>query len=342
MGKPKARGNGQGTAIKRGAGWEARVVIGWKKNKENTKSLPVVKSKGGFKTKKEALAYCSYLKLTISRPEKAPSLKHYWDAYQTSLEKLSKEKQVAYKIAWNKMESIWYRQIDTLSVTELRTLVEEKAATYYPARDMKVVLTHLFKMAGADQWVDKSVPEYIELPQLKEKERTPFTAEEQKNIWKAYEDGNKDAAIPLIMIYTGMMTGELRKLSTEMIDLKNKKISGVGMKTKVRRDADIYLATSIVPVLQDIMADRIGLLYPGSENVFYKRYYEVLEAAGCRKLSPYSCRHTTATALAIDENIAPQTIKKVMRWSTAKMLDRYAHPKEEDASAAVERIGAGL
>lgn len=240
------------------------------------------------------------------------------------------------------MESIWYRQIDTLSVTELRALVEEKAATYYPARDMKVVLTHLFKMAGADQWVDKSVPEYIELPQLKEKERTPFTAEEQKKLWKAYEDGNKDAAIPLIMIYTGMMTGELRKLSTEMIDLKNKKISGVGMKTKVRRDADIYLATSIVPVLQDIMADRIGLLYPGSENVFYKRYYEVLEAAGCRKLSPYSCRHTTATALAIDENIAPQTIKKVMRWSTAKMLDRYAHPKEEDASAAVERIGAGL
>ena len=82
-----------------------------------------------------------------------------------------------------------------------------------------------------------------------------------------------------------------------------------------------------------------GRLFTASEDQWRKDYYDALEAAKCRRLQPYSCRHTTATALAIDKNIAPQTITKVMRWSTSKMLDRYAHPDTQDAQAAVDQIG---
>ena len=71
---------------------------------------------------------------------------------------------------------------------------------------------------------------------------------------------------------------------------------------------------------------------------FYALYYDALTRAGCRRLTPYSCRHTTATALAVTENIAPQTVRKIMRWSTTKMLDRYAHPSDTDAAAAVESL----
>ena len=67
-------------------------------------------------------------------------------------------------------------------------------------------------------------------------------------------------------------------------------------------------------------------------------YYNALAAAGCRRLEPYSCRHTTATALAIDRSIAPQVVKRVMRWSTTRMLDRYAHPDTEDALQAVDSL----
>ena len=67
-----------------------------------------------------------------------------------------------------------------------------------------------------------------------------------------------------------------------------------------------------------------------------------LEAAGCRRLTPYSCRHTTATALAVTKNIAPQTVKKVMRWSTARMLDRYAHPDNDAALAAVNTLSKAV
>ena len=339
MGKPKTRGNGQGTAIKRGNTWEARVVVGYHLNAEGTKLVDIRKTKGGFKTKREALAYCPILKQSVERPKKSPTLEYYWKSYEkTSLQELSATKQTSYRIAWNRLKSLHLREISSISVTELKNVVKDNTSTYYPARDMKVLLNHLYKLAGADRWVDKSLPEYIVLPKLEETEREPFTPEEQQLLWKEYEAGNQDAAIPLIMIYTGMMPGELMQLTTDMIDIENKRIVGAGLKTDVRKTSVIYLSSSILPIIQDVIENKTGKVFRYNKDNFYKRYYTALAAAGCRKLTPYSCRHTTATALAIDENIAPQTIKKVMRWTTSKMLDRYAHPGDDDAAAAVESM----
>ena len=338
MHKPKTRGNGQGTAYKRGRTWQARIVIGWKLIGDPPHNTPIYKTKDGFRTKREALEYCAVLRTSQGKPSVAPTLLNYWDTYSgNEMESLSDSKRTAYKIAWNKLKPIHTRRVDSLSVTDLRNVVSGK--TYYPARDMKVLLGHLFDLAGADGWVNKDLPDYIILPKLNEKERQPFTEEEQAALWKAYEEGNKDAAIPLIMIYTGMMTGELRRLTAEMIDYDKRLIIGVGLKTKVRKQSAVYLPNNIIPILQDIATS--GRLFGCSEKIFYDRYYAALEAAGCRKLSPYSCRHTTATALAVTENIAPQTIQKVMRWSSTRMLDRYAHPDDSDAKAAVDRLQKG-
>lgn len=339
MPKPRMRGNGTGTAFKRGRTWTARVVIGWKIDGDPPHSIPIYRSKGGFASKKEALAYCEKLRVQQEKPKNAPNVEFYWTAYRDGeMQKLSDSKQTAYRIAWAKMESIWYRHIDSLSVADLRKLVSEKAPTFYPARDMKTLISHLYKLAGAEGWVNKDIPEYILLPSLNETERQPFTEDEQAALWKAYESGCKDAAIPLIMIYTGMMTGEMRRLKADMVDFENRQIIGVGLKTKVRKEAAVYLPSSILPLLQEAAAGKTGLIWDCSENAFYALYYDALAAAGCRKLSPYSCRHTTATALAITEGIAPQTIKKLMRWSTTKMLDRYAHPDDTAALEAIESL----
>ena len=335
----KSRGNGQGTAYRRGPTWTSRVVIGWKLLGDPPHKCPVYATKGGFRTKRDALAYCDKLLSGIEKPRIAPSLEHYWDTYKAGkYMKLSASKQTAYTIAWDKMSSIRLRPVDVLTVADLQALIAKKAPTYYPARDMKVLLTHLYRIAAAEGWVSQSLPDLITLPALNETERLPFTEDEQTALWTAYEHGCMDAAIPLIMIYTGMMTGEMRRLKVEMIDFDNKKIVGVGLKTKVRKESAVYFPSQILPVLQDVTANRIGLVWPISEDEFYRRYYNALSMAGCRKLTPYSCRHTTATALAVTENIAPQTIKKLMRWSTTRMLDRYAHPDDDAAAAAIESL----
>ena len=342
--RAKSRGNGTGCAYYDPVHryWIAQVIDGYREPEDKTKQLiPIKRTKSGFKRREDALAYCSELKNGQQKPAEAPYLKTYWETYKKgAYEALSASKQQAYRTAWKKLSSIENTRIDQLMVADLQQLVSEKCNSYYTARDVRTLLISLFRIAAAEGYVRQEIPTFIQLPQLQETEQTPFSEVEQKALWKRYEDGDIRAAVPLLMIYTGMMPGEAMKLRVDQIDLEGHRIRGAGMKTKVRKESDIVLAETIIPLVQDLIdhAQPSGYLWKRVEPEWYANYHDVLKAAGCRDLPPYSCRHTTATALAITEGIAPQTVKKVMRWSTARMLDRYAHPDQNDALAAVNQI----
>ena len=340
-GRTKSRGNGTGTAFKRGSTWTAQVVYDRVYVADDKPMKKLTRSKGGFKTRDEALLYCRTLKEGPQKATLAPTLEHYWETYKDgAYTVLSPSKQQAYRTAWKKLESISTTRIDQLTVSDLQKLVSEKCSSYYTTRDVRTLLISLFRIAAAEGYANKDIPTFIQLPSLEEKEQTPFSQTEQAALWKLYESGDLRAAAPLLMIYTGMMPGEAMALRVEQIDLPGRRIHGAGMKTKVRKQTDIVLADQIVPLLQDLMdhAQPSGYIWKRVEDEWYANYYAALEAAGCRRLTPYSCRHTTATALAVTKNVAPQTVTRIMRWSTAKMLDRYAHPDQKDALKAVNRI----
>ena len=347
--RTKSRGNGTGTAFKRGSTWTAQVVVGYEDlppfnldNPENQRPRKkITRSKGGFKTREAALQYCPILKAGQQKPKEVPTLEHYWKTFEDGhYASLGDSKKYAYKAAWKRLEPISQTRMDQLTVAGLQQLVSEKCKTYNTARDVKTLLTALFRTAAAEGYVNKDIPSFIQLPKLEETERIPFSDTEQAALWKLYESGDIRAAAPLLMIYTGMMPGEAMKLRVDQIDLDGHRIHGAGMKTKVRKQTDIVLAEAIIPLVQDLIdhAQPSGFIWKRNEDAWYADYYAALDAAGCRRLTPYSCRHTTATALAITEGIAPQTVKKIMRWSTTAMLDRYAHPDQKDALTAVNRL----
>lgn len=339
--KGRTRPNGSGTAYKRGKTWTACVVVGWKP-REGQSALPIYRTKGGFLTKREALEFCATLK--NSQPKKhTPTLAAYWQTYSAGeLAQTSKSHRVAYEIAWRKLSALHYRPVDQITVAELRETVSAVASTHYTVRDCKQLLTRLFELAAADGFANKDLPSFIVVPKLEERERQTFTEDEQRNLWRLYESGDIRAAVPLLMICTGMMPGEMQSLRIEHIDLAAHKIIGVGMKTKVRKESPVYLPNDSIPIVEDLIAHAqpSGYIFPRNEDKWYLLYYNVLQDAGCRRLEPYCCRHTTATRLAITENIAPQTVQRMMRWSTSKMLDRYAHPDESAVISAANSITA--
>ena len=334
------RGNGQGTAYKRGKKWEG-CRPGYQYTDENGNHR-VRPRKCGFATKREALEWAS-VKTVVDIH--SPKVIELWEQYRDNdLPKLGASKQTAYKIARKHLEPLMGMEIHLVTLEDIQKTVNASCPTYYPARDCKQLLKNLYKLAAADGWVNGSLPDYILLPERNERERQPFTIDEQRAIWASYEAGNADAALPLVMIYTGMMPGELQQLRPEMIDWKARRIVGAGLKTKVRRESPIWIPDGLVPVLRDLVdasTSESGYILPRNESAFYARYYAALERAGVRRLEPYSCRHTTATALAIDNGVAPQTIQRIMRWSTTRMLDRYAHPDDATAQATVSGIIPG-
>lgn len=265
----------------------------------------------------------------------------YWEIYSKGdMLQISKGKQSAYRTAWKKLKAIHDVRVDAITVDLLRKTVSDACKTFDTAKDCKSMLSNLFGLAAADRFADRDLPSFIILPSHEERETEPFTDEEQEKIWAMYEKGDLRAAAHLLMIFSGLMPGEAMKLRVDQIDLENKVILRAGMKTKVRKQTPIVIADCILPVVEDLIAHARpnGYIWKQVEKDWYDSYYALLEDAGCRRLAPYSCRHTTATALAVDSKVAPQTIRKIMRWSTVRMLDRYAHPDASDALNGVNQI----
>lgn len=334
----RMRGNSTGSAYKRGKTWTVAVTVG----RYETGAYKRLR-KGGFKTKREALEYVPVLKGDESAAPR--NLTYYYESWlKSDAPKLSTSKQTAYKVAWKRMESISHLPVKKLTIVQLRDLVADEAPTHYPARDMKSLLSHLLKLAIADQQILVNMANYITLPDPVAAKPEPRTDAEVKIIWQAYSDGDVVAAYLLLMIYTGMMPGELCACTKGMIDFEGRKIVGAGLKTEVRKNTPIVLPDLILPVIERIFTytqegDDQRILYTDRCS-FYDAYHEFNHKYGIRDLPMYSCRHTTATALAVGTDVAPSIIQKIMRHSKFSTTQHYIHPDTTDALAGINKLSA--
>ena len=343
--KHPKRANGLGSVYydARSKRWIAQWVTGRKYSGTGLQTkISFSYKRKSFQSRTAALKHVQKMEEeAAARPEFTVS--YYYTAMKAArIDKLSKDKQTAYRIAYDRIKKIHGKAVKDLTLPEMQEIVDSECSTYYPAHDIRTLLNGVFKRAAQDdRQINVNLPHLIELPPLEEEEVDPYTEEEQLMLWYSYEAGNEDAAIPLIMIYTGMMTGEMRKLTKDMIDLERREIgNSVGLKTKERKKRVVLIPDDIVPVLEDVIAKAPeNHLFPTKDDNFYNHYYKALEVAGItRHLTPYSCRHTTATVLAVHENVAPQVLQRVMRWKSTKMADRYVTPTEKDARKAINRI----
>lgn len=332
-----SRPNGTGSVYRRGKTWECAVTLGYVID-DNGKRRAIRPTKGGFKTKKEAMEYIPTLRNAPVR--KVPNLSELYELYKASkkYQKLGASRKEKYDIAWKKLEKLWFCKIDELTTFDLQNAVDSNADTYYPARDLKDLLSKLYQTAMPDEFVKTNLSDYIELPDLNAKEQKPFHTDEIAKLWTDYTGGNWWTGYILLMIYTGMMPGELLDARKSHIDWEGKQIVGAGKKTAKRRETPIVLADMILPVLTDLCEHTSGdKLIRINKDRFYDTYYEVLERTGCRRLPPYSCRHTAATELAL-ENIPISVIQKIMRHARYSTTEKYIHVSIDPMLEAVNKL----
>ena len=318
--KKHRRNNGMGYVYKRGKTYTLEVSR--YSHGERTRI-----TKGGFKTVAEASAYAVELQKLDSAP-KAETLSSLWHTYsEAKMQKLSQNKQSAYKRAFTRAKSIKNKDIKTITIQHLQSIVNS-IKTFYPAREFKDLMSHLFKMAQAEQLVSTNLAQFITLPHLEEKEAEHFTVEEVEQIWNAYKSGERFAGYILLMIYTGMMPAELQALNIDMIDIINRRIDGAGKKTTTRKKKPIVLPEAIVPVVQDLCANaKDGKFLPMSKDKFYETFKPTLVKIGVRPLNAYACRHTTGTL-----SVGDITKKKeLMRHASITTTQRYTHASAADA-----------
>lgn len=166
--RPRTRPNGTGTAYKRGSTWTAQVTVGIKRDPDTGRVQQVRRTKGGFKTKREALEFCQQL-ANAAMPKKHVTFGDLWEQYEkTKFRQLSASKQCGYRTALKRIGDMIYTRIDAVTIADLQGLVD--GLTFYCAQDIKSILRHMYRIAMMQGWASRDLSEYIVLPPKNETE----------------------------------------------------------------------------------------------------------------------------------------------------------------------------
>ena len=335
----KKRGNGQGTVYKRPSGtWAVQVTLGY--YIQDGKMKRKTAQKYGFKTKKDAINYVQAL-YAPSEKSKVITLSELWELFQNDLSSLSASKQTAYRTAWKRIEPlVSYRTIDSFTVPELQELTDNTAPTFHTRREIKILLSQLFKIAIRDDYIDKNRAEHIKLPAHETAERTIFTAEEKQKLWNAFENTHSLAIGGMLaMLYTGMRPGELLKMRIENVHLDEHFMTG-GIKTKKGKNRKIIIPDKLIPVIEYLMqhSNRGKLLYYNPVNDFYVEWKDERSKLGMREeLVPYCCRHTYVTNLTA-LNVSPAMLQELVGHEDYDTTLIYTHLSIEDRLNEVNKL----
>lgn len=324
--KHRKRANGTGTVFRYRGGWVVEYTEGWDIVDGDLRRK--TRRKYGFKTSKDAEDALAEIRARIQAGTEEESKKkvliktvaQLWESYSASeLPMRGKSTQDAYNVAWRKRikGTIGDRPIDEICLDDLNAIVA--GCTYDPAKDVRDLMSILFQRAIVDRQTTVNPAPMMTLPLQQSEEVVPWNASEISTLWKAWGNGERIAGYCLLMIYSGMMTGELLRCKEDMINWEDQQIIGCGLKTKKRKEMPIHFPHIIEPILRELCATKSGkrggegYILDVSERAFYERFAKMKAALDIRpEVRPYSSRHSTGTELTL-MGVEPAIIIDIMR-----------------------------
>lgn len=329
------RSRGTGSVYKRPDGkYQVTVTLGWfmedGKRKRRTASRTFVK-------KSDAINAAAGLK--GQRPRPTETLRELHDMYLAGkpYAQLSKSQQDKLGYAWARLKPIELRPIAELTVDDLQRAVDLAVSTFYPARDMKVLLSHLYELAIRREIVSANKAQYIDLPDAPKAKRETWTDADVDLMWKDYAAGNLFTGYILIMCYCGLRYGELATILLENVNIEERYMIG-GIKTEAGIDRVIPISARILPVVRFFYdARRVKLLEMNEDN-FYEKYWAMVDRLQLRRLPPQTARHyyfTSLTAAGVQAGIITETGGHASYLTTMK---NYVRIPLADKLAAVDQI----
>lgn len=244
------------------------------------------------------------------------------DAYKS----LTKSAKQSHATAWkyfNQIESLKMRDVKKSHLQSVVDAATESGKSRAICEKIRNLSSILCQLAMSDDVMDKNYARLLDLPKAQTQSKNIFTNEEIK-LLKSH-DGDIEARLILILIFSGMRVGELLTLKNADINTEYWFAIG-GEKTEAGRNRIIPFVKTIQPYVSALISDADSLVtMPDGrpmrreyfEKVIFKKYLikiGILEepAEGERwRLSPHSARHTYASLsrkAGIDKDILSRVI----------------------------------
>lgn len=313
--KPKTRrANGDGCAFKRGKTWTAKVVVGWWLD-ENGVAHPAEKTKGGFKTKKEAIEYLPELRKTQKDRNEEATFQQIYERWKEGHEcRISESSLKGYEAAIKHYRPLWGIRMSVVTTDDMQKCLDDQKGRR-TREVMKALAGLMYKYAIARQIVSHNYAQYLYVGNEKKGTHPAFTTDQLNKIKKAAESGDVRAIYTVCLIYTGFRPGEMLALKREDYhrDAENEWFIGGG-KTEAGTDRTVPISPKIKPYIHELVMKSRKYIFarPNSDSKaedWYFRdsmFYPLLADLGIQPMPtaenpavivPYSCRHTFANLL---------------------------------------------
>lgn len=309
--RPKSRGNGQGTVIRRGSGWTAIVSAGYTMAPDGTMRRKR-RSKAGFKTKKEAIAY---LPILAAEPEQKKSItfKALYDRWLPT-HRAGQATMNCYKAAWKYFAPVWMEKVSDIDIDDLQECMDSCPRGKRTRENMKALCGLLYKFGIPRHLTTINMGQYLIVGRGEGSSKDGIPVQEldklRQNVGVVpYTD------YVLAQCYLGFRPSELLDLDVSDYDREQNAFVG-GAKTDAGRDRTVTISPKIQPIIDRLTAGRnSGPVFCGAAGTkmslrsYRAAFYGVLAAAGIdnptetkdgverHKYTPHSCRHTFATLM---------------------------------------------
>lgn len=305
----KSRGNGTGSVYRRGKTWTAARVLGYCTDEAGKLRKKVV-TKGGFKTKKEALEYLPQL---TAQKKKALSWHGIYQAWRPT-HRAGKSTMDCYNAAENYFASVWWLPFDQIDIDDLQECMDDCPKGKRTRENMKALAGLLYKYAIPRHMATLNLGQYLVVGggDTTEREALPDDAVDKLREAVGRVPG---ADYILCQCYMGFRPSELLALDVKDYDRKERAFTG-GSKTDAGRDRIVTVSPKIQPIIDRLTRDKIaGPVFCGADGApmtieqYRTLFYQALDACGIdnpiegpegarrHKYTPHSCRHTFATLM---------------------------------------------
>lgn len=335
---PKKRGNGTGSVWldQKTKTWTAQVSVGFYNGKR------VRRTKKGLRTKKEALEMLPVLSAgrSATRDAKVSSI---WEAMSPKwLDSLSEGKRDHYNRAYKRLSALWGADITRLITQDWQDEIDKIPGKYDSKKDAKIVASKIYQYAITQGWLTVNMASYVELPKQSTSKKDAFTNSELDALWLDWQNGYQWTAYILIMCYTGMRPGELKKVLIADIHLDEGYMVG-GIKSEAGKRRCISFPAFLRPPLEWAIANcKNGKLLAINEQRFYEEYGAALDHAGIvrteeRKMTPHCCRHTFVT-MGTNSGIPLAVLQKMAGHSDPSVTAGYNHTHDPELIQAAQSL----
>jgi site-specific recombinase XerD len=250
-----------------------------------------------------------------------------------------------YEMAYKKCAELHHMRMADVRPNHMQKALDEAEGGYQTIKRIQILFKQLYKWCINHDCIKKNYAEQTKINvKYDPTPRERFSTDEVKKVWEASKD-NENAAIVLILLYSGVRIMDLLSLKKKDVNLEEQYFYVRKSKT-TSGTRTVPIADKVLPFWKAFMnkseCDYAICNVKGQQltySNFQKRYWQPLMQELGINHTPHETRHTFIS-MAMAKNINPTLIKKIVGHKSIMSLTEkvYTHPEIKEMIEAVNLL----